>query len=302
MEERLGDDWKRGELPGPVHLYIGQEAISVGVCAHLSDTDWIASTHRGHGHFLAKGGDPGAMMAEVYGRDTGICRGMGGSMHVADYSRGIIGANGIVAGGIALTVGAALAAQLDERGAVSVCFFGDGAANQGVLMEGLNLSALWKLPMIFICENNGFSEFSPSKTVTAGAIADRAKPYGVPSSAIDGNDVLAVWQEMKVAVERARSGQGPSFIECRTYRIRGHVEAESTFLPKPYRSDTEIDEWKARDPIARFATYLRDKGIAGDEDFLAADSEVDRMLRSAIEFAIKGEWPPIEQAQQFMFA
>jgi pyruvate dehydrogenase E1 component alpha subunit len=155
VEERLGEEFKAGKLPGGVHLYIGQEAVAVGVCAHLTDADWIASTHRGHGHFLAKGGDPGAMMAEIYGRKTGICRGMGGSMHVADVSKGILGANGIVGGGVSLTTGAALAAQLDGKGAVAVCFFGDGAAAQGVLMEALNLSALWKLPLLLVCENNG---------------------------------------------------------------------------------------------------------------------------------------------------
>ena len=173
-EEHLGNASKAGEIPGPVHLYIGQEAVGVGVCTHLSDSDWIASTHRGHGHFLAKGGEPKTLVAEVYGRETGICKGMGGSMHVADFSKGIIGANGIVGGGIGLTTGAALASQLDGEGAVAVAFFGDGAANQGVLMESLNIGALWKLPLILVCENNGFSEFSPSDTVTSGEIAARA--------------------------------------------------------------------------------------------------------------------------------
>lgn len=302
IEEHLGDDWKRGELPGPVHLYIGQEAVAVGVCAHLTDADWIASTHRGHGHFLAKGGDPRAMVAEVYGRSTGICRGMGGSMHVADFSRGIIGANGIVAGGIALTAGAALAAQLDNRGAVSVSFFGDGAANQGVLMEALNLSALWKLPLILVCENNGFSEFSPTDSVTVGAIADRAVPYGVPSCTADGNDVLAVWEATHLAVGRARAGKGPSLIECRTYRQRGHVEAESTFLPRAYRSDDEVGAWKARDPLPRFAAYLCDTGIACTEELASVAAEVERTVAGAVEFAASGPWPPVEQAQQFMFA
>ena len=222
MEEQLGDDFKAGKLPGPVHLYIGQEATAVGVCMQLNNADWITSTHRGHGHFLAKGGAPNQMMAEIYGRDTGICRGLGGSMHVADMSLGIMGANGIVGGGIGLAVGAALAAQLDVSGAVAVTFFGDGAANQGVLMEALNIASLWKLPLIFVCENNGFSEFSPSDTVTAGVIADRGKPFCVPCAQVDGNDVLEVWRTTREAITLARQGGGVAVSDgnisvCRRY-------------------------------------------------------------------------------------
>ncbi len=301
-EERLGDDWRRGELPGPVHLYIGEEAVAVGVCTNLTDRDWITSTHRGHGHFIAKGGDPRTMIAEVYGRSTGICKGMGGSMHVADFSRGIMGANGIVAGGVGIAVGAALAAQMGETGSVSVCFFGDGAANQGVLAEALNISALWKLPVVLVCENNGFSEFSPTATVTAGVIADRAKPYGVPSAVVDGNDVLAVREAAYTAVQRARTGGGPSFLECRTYRIRGHAEAESTFLPKPYRSDREVSEWKDRDPIERFVTYLCRTGISSEAALASVATEVEHRVAEAVEFAVNAPWPPVDQAQQFMFA
>ena len=302
IEERLGEDFKRGDLPGPVHLYIGEEAIAVGVCAHLADTDWIASTHRGHGHFIAKGGDPKAMIAEVYGRATGICRGMGGSMHVADFGRGIIGANGIVGGGIALTVGAALAAQLDRKGAVAVCFFGDGASNQGVLMEALNVGALWKLPLILVCENNGFSEFSPTATVTAGEIADRAKPFGVQSTAVDGNDAIAVWQAMHGALRRARSGEGPSLIECRTYRWRGHVEAESTFLTAPYREEEEIARWRERDPILRLAHYLTGNGIASEAELREVAAGIDRTVTDAVAYASESPWPEPQQARDCMFA
>ncbi|HEY3461338.1 MAG TPA: thiamine pyrophosphate-dependent dehydrogenase E1 component subunit alpha, partial [Casimicrobiaceae bacterium] len=218
MEERLGDVQKAGELPGPVHLYIGQEAVAVGVCDHLNDRDWIASTHRGHGHFLAKGGDPTSMVAEIFGRSTGICGGKGGSMHVADVRRGILGANGIVGGGIGLATGAALAAQLDGKRRVAVAFFGDGGANQGVLMEALNLSAIWKLPLVLVCENNGFSEFSPTATVTAGEIVARATPFGVAAAKANGNDVLDLHRVAGEAVERARLGDGPTLIEARTYR------------------------------------------------------------------------------------
>lgn len=256
MEERLGEIVKTGELPGPVHLYIGQEAVAVGVCAHLSDRDWIASTHRGHGHFLAKGGDPRAMAAEILGRDTGICHGKGGSMHVADVSRGILGANGIVGGGIGLAVGAALAAQLDGERHVSIVFFGDGGANQGVVFEAINLAAIWQLPLILVCENNGFSEFSPTATVTAGEIAARAAPFGVPGVVVDGNDVLAVWESAGQAIDRARAGGGPTLIEARTYRWRGHVETEQSFLSGAYRQEEEIAAWRQRDPIVRLGSLL----------------------------------------------
>lgn len=302
IEERLGEDFKRGELPGPVHLYIGEEAIATGVCAHLDDADWIASTHRGHGHFLAKGGDPKHLIAEVYGRQTGICRGMGGSMHVADFAKGILGANGIVGGGIGLAVGAALAAQLGRKGAVAVVFFGDGAANQGVLMEALNVSALWKLPLLLVCENNGFSEFSPTATVAAGAIADRATPFGVPSATVDGNDVLAVWQATNVAVRRARAGEGPSLIECRTYRLRGHVESESSFLQAPYRSDEEVAGWAKRDPIGRLAGYLDEHGLAPASAREAIEAEVAATVAEAVAWAADSPWPPPGQALMPMFA
>lgn len=302
VEERLGDDFKAGMLPGPVHLYIGEEAVAVGVCAHLSDRDWIASTHRGHGHFLAKGGETRPMIAEVYGRATGICRGMGGSMHVADFGRGIIGANGIVGGGIALTVGAALAAQLDRKGHVAVAFFGDGAANQGVLMEALNVGALWKLPLVLVCENNGFSEFSPTGTVTAGAIADRAKPFGIPGVTVDGNDLLAVWQAARAAVRRARDGGGPTLIEARTYRLRGHVEAEVTFLQGRYREEGEVEAWRAKDPLARFASYLTGNGLATEADLVRLGEDVAAEVADAVAFAEASPWPEDGQELRFMFA
>lgn len=302
IEEQLGDDFKRGDLPGPVHLYIGQEAVAVGVCAHLSDADQIASTHRGHGHFIAKGGDPKAMITEVYGRATGICGGKGGSMHVADFSRGILGANGIVGGGIALTVGAALSAQLAGNGNVAVAFFGDGAANQGVLMEAFNVAALWKLPCILVCENNGFSEFSPTGTVTAGAIVDRAAPFGIPATSVDGNDVIDVWQAANAAIRRARAGDGPSFIEARTYRIRGHVEAEGSILAAPYREDAEIAEWQKKDPIARLAAYLTEHGLADAALLDAVAAEVDQTVAEAADYAAAQPFPEPDQAFRHMFA
>lgn len=301
MEERLGDVVQSGELPGPVHLYIGQEAVAVGVCAHLTDADWIASNHRGHGHFLAKGGTPHAMVAEIFGRDTGICHGKGGSMHVADFGRGILGANGIVGGGIGLAAGAALAAQLDRKGAVSVVFFGDGGANQGVVSEVLNIAAIWKLPLLLVCENNGFSEFSPTSTVTAGEIAARAQPFGVPGVTVDGNDVISVWRASAEAVTRARAGRGPTLLEARTYRWRGHVETEKSFLSEAYREEGEIAEWRARDPIVRSEMQLVEGGTTrGDIDAIRQDIEGE--VERAYAQALADPPPPEVSAFQHMLA
>lgn len=301
MEERLGDVVQSGELPGPVHLYIGQEAVAVGVCAHLTDADWIASNHRGHGHFLAKGGTPHAMVAEIFGRDTGICRGKGGSMHVADFGRGILGANGIVGGGIGLAAGAALAAQLDGKGRVSVVFFGDGGANQGVVSEVLNIAAIWKLPLLLICENNGFSEFSPTTTVTAGEIAARAQPFGVPGVTVDGNDVISVWRAAGEAVNRARSGRGPTLVEARTYRWRGHVETEKSFLSEKYREEDEIAEWRGRDPIVRLEMQLLEGSATQAELETMRAAIADEVERTYAE-AMADPLPPDQSAFQHMLA
>src|ERR1700749_2369617 len=217
VEERLRDDSAAGKLPGAVHLYIGEEAVAAGVCAHLTARDYATSTHRGHGHFVAKGGDVRAMMAEIWGKQEGICRGMGGSMHVADISKGILGANGIVGAGLSIATGAAFGAKLDRDGKVAVCFFGDGASNQGVLMETLNVSSLWGLPVVFVCENNGFSEFTPSAEVTSGRIPDRARAFGVPVAEVDGNDVTEVWRAAGEAVQRGRASGGAAVAGGRTH-------------------------------------------------------------------------------------
>lgn len=301
MEERLGDVVQSGELPGPVHLYIGQEAVAVGVCAHLTDEDWIASNHRGHGHFLAKGGEPHAMVAEIFGRDTGICHGKGGSMHVADFARGILGANGIVGGGIGIAAGAALAAQLDGKGRVSVVFFGDGGANQGVVSEVINIAAIWKLPLLLVCENNGFSEFSPTSTVTAGEIAARAQPFDVPGVTVDGNDVTAVWQVVAEAVGRARRGEGPTLIEARTYRWRGHVETEKSFLSEKYREDDEIAEWQRRDPILRLEARLL-VGVATQGALEATRADIEQIVEQAYAQALADPLPPEASAFDHMLA
>lgn len=298
-EEQLGADSKAGKLPGNVHAYVGQEAIAVGVCAHLVDSDYITSTHRGHGHFLAKGGDPSAMVAEIYGRSGGICRGMGGSMHVADLSKGILGANGIVGGGMGIAAGAAFAAQLDKNEAVTVCFFGDGAANQGVLHEVMNIAALWKLPLILVCEHNGFSEFSRSETVTAGLISERAKPFGIPSQEIDGNDVTEVWRHARDAIALARAGGGPTFIEMKSYRTRGHLEAEAGFIQEKYRPDEEIVAWQQKDPIARLVDRLKADGVLNDESYTLIEKRVGDKVKEAVAFAERSDPPEMSAALDY---
>jgi len=303
-EERLAKVCQEGALPGGVHLYIGQEAIAVGVCSNLEKRDWITSTHRGHGHFLAKGGDLHSMYAEIWGKKDGICRGMGGSMHVADLSKGILGANGIVGGGFAIATGAAFGAKLRDDGRVAVCFFGDGAANQGVFMESMNVSSVWKLPTIFICENNGVSEFTVSSTITAGKLVDRAKAF-MPVTIIDGNDVLAVQAATKEAVTRARQGDGPSYIECTTYRIRGHLEAEDAFLGGgTYRTKEEIAAWQesTRDPILRFELALRSQGLADEAAIVGAQERVRQLVASAEAFAIASEHADPMLSYSLMFA
>ncbi len=301
-EEHLGEATKNGAFPGAVHLYIGQEAIAVPLCDQLNDSDWISSTHRGHGHFIAKGGNIKSMMAEIYGKSTGICGGKGGSMHVADFSKGIIGANGVVAGGMGLAVGAALAAKLDGKGVVSVIFFGDGAANQGVLMEAMNISSLWKLPMIFVCENNQYSEFTHTSEVTSGKISDRARPFNIPTYEVDGNNVVDVWQASSNAIRRGRSGEGPTFIEAHTYRQRGHVEFEYTFLSRTYRDQKEVDLWKQedKDPILRLEQQLiKNKNytaIEVDEIHQDVNSEVEEAVR----FALDSNDPEISSSMDHM--
>ena len=285
---------KAGHTPGQVHMSNGQEAICVGVSAHLTDADQITSNHRGHGHFISKGGDLGQMFSEIYGFAEGVCGGMGGSMHVADVSKGILGANGIVGAGLAIAAGAAFANKLDRSDRVAVCYFGDGAANQGVLMECLNVTALWELPMLFVCENNGFSEFSPSDTVTCGVIADRAKPFGMPVWRIDGNDIVAVWQTARDAIEHIRDGKGPAFIEAETWRHAGHFSAEAMILDKPYRTAEAEEEWLLKDPITRIAPQI------GDAEALMA--EIRETVRRISESALDGTPPEPDAAKRLMFA
>lgn len=303
-EERLARECAKGSLPGGVHLYIGQEAIAIGACSELEDRDHITSTHRGHGHFLAKGGDINAMFAEIWGKRTGICRGMGGSMHVADVSKGILGANGIVGAGFGITTGAAFAARLDGDGRVALCFFGDGAANQGSFTESMNISSAWKLPAIFLCENNGLSEFTVTSTVSGGPLVERARAF-MPAVVVDGNDVLAVQAAVREAVARARRGDGPSFIECSTYRIRGHLEAEEFFLAGgKYRESADIEQWQTpdKDPITRFAKLLLDSGACTQTDLDCVDRDVISVVQAAVDFAEAGEPADPDLVHTIMFS
>ena len=301
FEEKLQQLFAQGRLPGFVHLYVGEEAIAVGACSVLRDDDKITSTHRGHGHLIAKGADPALMMAEIMGKRAGLCRGKGGSMHIADYSLGILGANGIVGGGIPIATGSALADSVLGRDTVTVCFFGDGAANQGVLAEALNLSSVWQLPVVYVCENNGYTEWMRTQDITAGEIADRARAFNAAASAIDGNDVLAVQRSVQAAVSRARGGGGPSLIEAKTYRILAHNEGEEAFSGQ-YRPQHEIDRWKSRDPIAGFSAVLLTRpGVTRDvlDEIWAAEAAV---IAGAVDFALSSPEPGPGEALEDLYA
>src|SRR5204863_6908012 len=263
FEERAGKEFASGKIPGFVHLYAGEEAVAVGVCAHLTDDDFITSHHRGHGHCIAKGVDLYEMVAELLGRESGACRGKGGSMHIADVNKGMLGANGIVGGGFPLAVGAGLTARTNGKGQVAVCFFGDGAANQGTFHEGLNLAGIWKLPVIFVAENNGYAESTPvTYHMSCRDIADRAAGYGMPGVSVDGLDVFAVYEAAGEAIARARRGEGPSLIECKTYRYYGHFEGDTIM----YRTKDELEFYRGRDPILGLRRFMIDRNIAPEEE------------------------------------
>ncbi len=284
-----------GELPGPAHLYTGQEGVAAGVCAALRDDDYVSSTHRGHGHVVAKGSDLAGCMAELLARETGVCRGKGGSMHMADMSLGIIGANGIVAAGIPIAVGAALSSQLRGSDQVAVAFFGEGATNEGAFHESMNLASSWTLPVIFVCENNGYGQMTRMEKVTATTeMFQRAAAYQMPSQRVDGNDCFAVNAAAVDAISRARRGEGPSFVEAMTYRWREHAEGLE-ILFAGLREQSEIDEWISRDPIARHERLLREHGVP-DTDIEAVGAAIDAEIEAALEFARNSPEPSPEQA------
>ncbi len=301
FEESLARLFKRGKLPGFVHLYIGEEAVAVGACSALAPSDRITSTHRGHGHLIAKGASVNGMMAELFGRADGVSKGKGGSMHAVDFSIGVLGTNGIVGGGIPIATGAAWGDRQLGRDSVTVCFFGDGAANQGVLHEALNLSAVWALPVIFCCENNGYTEWTATEKLTAGKIADRATAFGIPGEQVDGNDVLAVNEAVGRAVARGRNGDGPSLIECVTYRHHGHNEGEEAFSGK-YRPDDVHAEWLERDPIASLRTRAEEWGAISAERAAEIDAEETQRVEAAIEFASASPFPDPDEALLHCFS
>lgn len=301
FDERASTDFRAGDIYGVVHSYIGEEAVAVGVCATLTDEDKIVSTHRGHGHCIAKGADLERMMAELYGREAGYCKGKGGSMHIADFSIGMLGANGIVAGGLSIATGAGLAAQLDGEGRVAVCFFGDGASNAGPFHESINIAAAWKLPVIYVCENNMYAaQTSAASTQGLEDVAARAGGYGIPGVKVDGNDVLAIYEAASAAVERARAGEGPSLIECKTYRWGAHTERPTQPDPRP---EGEKAAWKKLDPIARLVEHLKSQqGQLTDEEFEAMDGEILQALENSVSFAKASPFPTPDSALEDVFA
>ncbi len=299
FEEQVSKQFAAGRIPGFVHLCIGQEAVPVGACASLEPDDYITSTHRGHGHLIAKGGDLRRMMAELYGKETGYCRGRGGSMHIVDVGLGILGANGIVGAGTQIAAGAGLSSKVRDSGQVVVCFFGDDATTEGMFHESMNLAALWDLPVIFMCENNLYGQFTPyQKHTRVPDVAEKAKAYGVPGVIVDGNDVLAVSAATEEAAARAKAGGGPTLIECKTYRWHGHMEGDVY----GYRTEAEIEEWKEKCPIGRLRSRLVAEGIAGEEELDGIDERVDAEVREAIEFAESSEDPDPGAASENVYA
>jgi acetoin:2,6-dichlorophenolindophenol oxidoreductase subunit alpha len=300
FEERASDDYVAGKIYGVVHCYIGEEAVAVGVCSALERTDRIISTHRGHGHCIAKGADLNRMTAELYGRQTGYCKGKGGSMHIADFEIGMLGANGIVAGGISIITGAGLAAQMEGKGGVAVSFFGDGASNAGPFHECLNIAATWKLPMLYVCENNMYAaQTSAASTHALSDVAARAAGYGIPGVVVDGNDIFAVYQAANTAVERARAGGGPTLIECKTYRWRAHTERRGQ---PDARDAAEIEAWRDKDPVALLVRRLREQGELDDAELNAVEGEITAALDAAVAFAEASPFPLPEQATDDVFA
>ena len=301
FEETVYEVYSRGIMPGLAHLYTGMEAVAVGVCVALRPADKITSTHRGHGHLLAKGGDPKRMFAELLGKATGYNKGKGGSMHIVDMRLGILGANGIVGGGLGIATGAALSAKLLNENRVSVAFFGDGALNEGLFYETANMASLWKLPVVYVMENNQYGEYTPSSKSTAGTGPARAEAMEIPATSVDGNDVLAVYRAATWATERARAREGPSFVECLTYRWRGHHMGDQgdTY---GYRSRKEVDEWMAKGPIRRLRTHLTGGNLADDETLQRIDTEVRGLIDDAVEFARQAPYPDPSEVYEHVYA
>ena len=284
FETEAGRLAEAGKIPGALHLYVGEEAVAAGVMVHLSDDDWITSTHRGHGHLIAKGGAFDRMFAELFGRATGYCRGKGGSMHISNMELGMLGANGIVGAGPPIAVGAAFSTKFRKTDRVAVSFFGDGASNEGSFHEAANMAALYRLPCVFVCENNGYGEYTAQAGHQAIVdVADRAAGYGMPGVVVDGMDAVAVYEAAGAAIERARSGDGPTLLEAKTYRFFDHVGVRGMGLS--YRTDEELEEWQKRDPIRLFEARLDELGVLSGEQAAAVHDEVSADIKAGIEFA-----------------
>jgi len=299
FETLAGELFAAGRIPGFIHLSIGQEASAVGVCSCLRSDDYLTTTHRGHGHMIAKGADLNKMVAELFGKKTGYCKGKGGSMHIADFSLGILGANGVVAGGLPIIAGAGFSIKMRRTDQVAVCFFGDGASNRGPVHEVMNLASAWQLPIIFVIENNQYASTTPQQDACAiGDICLRAAGYNMPGVAVDGNDLLQVREAALAAVEGARKGQGPSLIENKTYRIKGHFEGD----PQRYRSAAEVRDWQGpKDPIRRFGDFLSRQNILSPQLDQQIQEEATSRLKEAVAFAENSPYPEPEEAMEDLF-
>lgn len=298
FEEKAIEVFSAGKIPGFIHCYIGEEAIASGVCAALGSMDYITGTHRGHGHCLAKGMRMDRMMAELYGKRTGYNKGKGGSMHIADFERGVLGCNGIVAGGIGLATGAAWGSKYQKNGRVTACFFGDGAMNRGSFHEAVNIASIWKLPIVYVVEANGWAiSMSTSSAINVSDLSERAKAYGIPGVVVDGYDVIAVYKAASAAVEAARRGEGPTLLVCYATRIRPHDEGD----PQPYRSKEDIEYARRNDPLPRYRTTLLREGLLEEDEIDAIDEKVEAEVLTAVKYAEESPLPAPEGALEDLF-
>jgi len=301
FEEQVNDLYRNAKMPGLAHLYVGEEAVAVGVCEALRRDDYITSTHRGHGHCLAKGAATDRMFAELLGKEAGYCRGKGGSMHIADHENGNLGANAIVGGSCGIATGAALSAKSRGTDQVTVCFFGEGALGQGLLYEVMNMASLWTLPVLYVCENNLYNEYTHYSETTAGDVLARARAFGIEAEEVDGQDVTAVFATASRAVARARRAAGPSFLLCATYRYHGHHvgDVDRSY----YRSEEEEETWRTtRDPIARLTAQLLGAGVVGEDDLAAVDAEIEAEIASGAEFALGAPFPDAAEVDRHVYA
>ncbi len=301
FEEEVNQLYLGAKMPGLAHLYVGEEAVAVGVCEALRQDDYITSTHRGHGHCIAKGASVNRMFAELLGKEAGYCRGKGGSMHIADQDTGNLGANAIVGGSAGIATGAALSIKMRGTDQVAVCFFGDGALGQGLLYETMNMAALWKLPVIYVCENNQYNEYTYYRETTAGEVTGRAKAFGIQGDSLDGQDVRAIHAAAQNMVESARRGDGPAFLECLTYRFHGHHVGDIDRAY--YRSKAEEQEWKSqRDPVLLLAAWLEKSSLADSQLLARIESEISAEIKTAVNFALNAPFPAASEVEQHVYA